>query len=1731
MPWRREAAMQQIGQLPPMTQEQDVRTAQTPPGANGPNGSARQDGLAPPPLLQRKSSSDRPPLSSELLETLRRECLERSVCTRVARLPSVIEKAPQPIKLEPPFFKTEEPPTVPVSIPKAAVLSRTEKTHLKSASRTLQQSIHQQNHHQHHNQLARTASGSVKHGSVRGHESSESELRGSRSSPSSGERSQHRSDAELSSPPPLRSAVLSPQQQHQNHQQPQRRRTEEERLQSEGEMVCKKEDSEVRANVAKCNYVLSDNYENLSGDESPASRSLEASNVDDKAIELFLPLVDAMEGQGHNNSSAATTVVSSEEFAESAGAVDDYDDLPEEGSLVIDDEGIDGEPSAVSGATVANAAGSSKGLSGTRLNWPHSSPTAVSPDSPQESSAGSPAPRADHTSTSRSKSSEDVADTGSRWQLLKDLKNKKSKLGLLRKSTPGDSTRGDDSGVTQPPPLTPVQGDSPPPARRPGRRPNARPATAATPSAGDGNEEDRAGGATRLGPGRLSVDDHGDGTSAAVTTPPLRNGPRKRSRWKASASQEDEDTGGAETGSTVDYQLSSDEETSKRSSGQPTPPPLPPPAQAPHTGAGGKKQRKNSEDNHRRGSSSSLSGDQQHGDESRYKRLAQELPGFNWLEQKIMGHGSGNFADAPPSITKHVTRETPAVVTAPAAERTEQKAAPPTQEPRRVYPPGTDILSRSMSEIQDDCCDDDVGDEAPVTDATAIPAPEEGKNEGDGQPQEMAQQEIPRQILVTALPDTYTNDPRLSQMITSTALMRPQYPLEVHMAGSNAALELPMGAPGVSSAQLLTCVPQGMPEVEAERRHSPKSQADAIPQGKTAPEEQSSDSDVLYLGVSRKSLSPGSEHSGGEPRMSMLSEAGKVSEMSRSGDANATQVAGSQKPRAGAPEPINLSDAARRGEAYSTPREQYSFFQPHAFVMADHQRWLEERRYQEMMNSRGPIGQQRHLPSSQFSPELSQRRLSVGAQMFPSRMEAQQQYRAAVPERSPTLRQIPPPHQGASPHQALAQHQSTSSHQSQLQHQSQLSHQPSHQAQMPQQAAQSHQPPPSHQGHFSHQVPPSHQPPPPTHQAQLLHQTQLSHQIPYSRPAQQMHSTPPYYPLPRAHQAQPRSQPLQPLPTLTRDTSPRNGRPELYQQQQRYKNTEQAYGIGPHAQQMGAYVAPQIPKQNTDPAAKDMSPPTGNPFVKDSKTESSYKEIGASRQERPGPASLPAAPANTKPPSSSPHAQRPESGSHSSQTSSLKTEMEMLKDELKYLDALAAQKEAEYEKVVHTRAEKLKTLNQLEARYKRSLEQPQSYPKDDLRYPGSSVEARQGQSPASQSEKGSSLVDDPKAVPKQRSSSGGGVGQQKTSPPSLSSPLAKTSPGNQAVPGLIPYPLPHPPQQTRPPLSLPPHANIPLNMPLIGAGMFNMRNMELQRDFAPMMATQPLNSPMVPGYGRPYYPLDRSKHPIQHPMEPPKPAVKRKYSPSSAASLPQANGEMRSTSQRPAMAPTGQRQREPEKVTAPLSQEHAQWLHAMKARESQGAPPAYPASVQSAFQSYSSFPNRRVLPEDLPLNPTMSNATWSNYAEGLHEQYAFQMAKHGLYPGHPAWSGLEKQQQRSSDVTSAAMLGREPPAKRPSREEPVMQQMSKDRHMMRPVDKPVAHAASLGSQAPPQEQALPAQATQVPQNPQGKSSTCVMCGQHAQFMCSGCQNIWYCGPQCQRSHWVNHSNVCMGSKR
>lgn len=43
---------------------------------------------------------------------------------------------------------------------------------------------------------------------------------------------------------------------------------------------------------------------------------------------------------------------------------------------------------------------------------------------------------------------------------------------------------------------------------------------------------------------------------------------------------------------------------------------------------------------------------------------------------------------------------------------------------------------------------------------------------------------------------------------------------------------------------------------------------------------------------------------------------------------------------------------------------------------------------------------------------------------------------------------------------------------------------------------------------------------------------------------------------------------------------------------------------------------------------------------------------------------------------------------------------------------------------------------------------------------------------------------------------------------------------------------------------------------------------------------------------------------------------------------------------------------------------------------------------------------------------------------------------------------------------------------------------------------------------------------------------CVVCSKPGKFKCGGCQTagIYYCGPECQKSHWLNgHKAICKPS--
>merc|ERR1719318_1983374 len=43
-------------------------------------------------------------------------------------------------------------------------------------------------------------------------------------------------------------------------------------------------------------------------------------------------------------------------------------------------------------------------------------------------------------------------------------------------------------------------------------------------------------------------------------------------------------------------------------------------------------------------------------------------------------------------------------------------------------------------------------------------------------------------------------------------------------------------------------------------------------------------------------------------------------------------------------------------------------------------------------------------------------------------------------------------------------------------------------------------------------------------------------------------------------------------------------------------------------------------------------------------------------------------------------------------------------------------------------------------------------------------------------------------------------------------------------------------------------------------------------------------------------------------------------------------------------------------------------------------------------------------------------------------------------------------------------------------------------------------------------------------------SKCGVCSKVANFLCSGCQRVYYCTVQCQRNHWLGHYAECRGTR-
>eukprot|EP00045_Choanoeca_perplexa_P010708 m.110457 g.110457 ORF g.110457 m.110457 type:complete len:431 (+) comp15365_c0_seq20:349-1641(+) len=75
---------------------------------------------------------------------------------------------------------------------------------------------------------------------------------------------------------------------------------------------------------------------------------------------------------------------------------------------------------------------------------------------------------------------------------------------------------------------------------------------------------------------------------------------------------------------------------------------------------------------------------------------------------------------------------------------------------------------------------------------------------------------------------------------------------------------------------------------------------------------------------------------------------------------------------------------------------------------------------------------------------------------------------------------------------------------------------------------------------------------------------------------------------------------------------------------------------------------------------------------------------------------------------------------------------------------------------------------------------------------------------------------------------------------------------------------------------------------------------------------------------------------------------------------------------------------------------------------------------------------------------------------------------------------------------------------------------------------PTTQAVPRSTIATNQKRTLPGSSNPVtPTNP----STCSLCGKSASYLCSKCCQAWYCGRECQKTHWKTHRPDCSDERR
>ena len=57
--------------------------------------------------------------------------------------------------------------------------------------------------------------------------------------------------------------------------------------------------------------------------------------------------------------------------------------------------------------------------------------------------------------------------------------------------------------------------------------------------------------------------------------------------------------------------------------------------------------------------------------------------------------------------------------------------------------------------------------------------------------------------------------------------------------------------------------------------------------------------------------------------------------------------------------------------------------------------------------------------------------------------------------------------------------------------------------------------------------------------------------------------------------------------------------------------------------------------------------------------------------------------------------------------------------------------------------------------------------------------------------------------------------------------------------------------------------------------------------------------------------------------------------------------------------------------------------------------------------------------------------------------------------------------------------------------------------------------------------------TQINLHATSLKTNCAFCFRHDPKLlsCKGCKTAWYCGKECQRSHWSSHKNVCKATRQ